>query len=135
MKTCNCRFTAALLVLFCLAAPLCCADVVISPDTETTIVVGHDASETELFAAAELQKYIRRIIGTTVPIANAEDDVKGVVLSVGNNKYGKVYESRFSKSIVGPGPDSFVISVKDDLVILAGGGDRGTLYSVYEFLA
>ena len=111
------------------------ADMIISKDTPASIVVGPGATETERFAAGELRRYLKEITGADLRIETESDvDPSGLILSIGNTKYSRGAEDRFDKAVAGPGSDSFIIKADGRLVLLVGGGDRGTLYSVYEFL-
>jgi|APSaa5957512622_1039677.scaffolds.fasta_scaffold04713_3 hypothetical protein len=105
-------------------------EVLIRPDS--VIVVGDAPSETERFAAAELARYLQAITGGTFPVASGSGDATGTVLSVGKTTYSVARGVQFPDSDVHR--DSFVIAADDAAVVLVGGGDRGTLYAVYEFL-
>lgn len=117
-----------------LEGPSPAARMVIEAQTPAHIVTGPEPTLTERFAASELARYIKAMTGKEIPVKTDETPFAGVTLAVGLNKYSRTFMSRFDESVAGPGPDSFVVSAKDGLVVLAGGADRGTLYSVYEFL-
>ena len=134
-----------ILVIFSLSSKLCSGQVVIDADANATIVISKTPSETERFAAKELRKYIHEMTGVYFPIRNDRPDTwvsrhgrpllgagDGLILAVGANNYSRKYKDKFDRSLIKTGNDSFVISVQDNLVILAGGGDRGTIYSIYE---
>lgn len=110
------------------------AEMIIDRSTPASIIISEQATETEQFAAQELRKYIALMTGMDIPVKGEKEDVKGVIFCVGNNKYTGEYLSGFDNSVTGPGTDSFVIKSGNSRIILVGGGDRGTLYSVYEFL-
>lgn len=111
------------------------ADIVIEKNTPVSIIISENASETEYFAATELQKYINLINGISIPvIKDAKVDITSVRIYIGKSKYTEQYLSQFDRSVTGPGQDSFFIKARDGQIVLVGGGDRGTLYSVYEFL-
>jgi hypothetical protein len=112
----------------------CYANVDINKNSSVTIVTSKQPSKTEQFAAEQLQHYIHEMIGVRFPIANDSVDVNGFVMAIGKNKYSYKYDKRFNKSLISTGSDSFVISIRKDVAILVGGADRGTIYSVYEFL-
>lgn len=101
----------------------------------STIIIASNASKTEMFASEELQKYIQMITGTKLPVAkdNTDPGVEAFI-SVGRTKFSEGVCGQFDRSPVSSGPDSFIIRRENNNVILCGGGDRGTLYSVYEFL-
>lgn len=98
------------------------------PVKDYAILLAEGTSETERFAAEELQKYLYRITGRFVPVVNSSkalDRKIKVVLQVGNQ-----LDSRLKKRA----KDDFVIVSSHGKLVLSGGGGRGTLYSVYSFL-
>lgn len=98
-----------------------------------TLVVGSHASESERWAAGELQKWIREIGGASIAIQNDTEAPAHHQIVVGWN-------SR-AQSLLGPGvpppkddDESFTYrSIGSDIVIW-GGRQRGTLYGVMSFL-
>ena len=109
-------------------------DIVLKTDAAATILLSKIGSETERFAAEELIRYIKAMTGRTIPVTNCRLEAKGFIISIGRTHMGTPFLDRFKKGITGPGNDSFLIDAKRDRLILIGGGDRGTLYGVYEFL-
>ena len=95
------------------------------------IYVSEHASVVEKFAAHELQKYVDRISGVTLPmkIGDGLDREHGIYI-------GTELARRFGINIGDnyPGLDGFVIKTVGGNIILAGGEERGTLYAVYELL-
>ena len=90
---------------------------------QITIVTPKDATITEKFAAEELQSYLGKITGENFEIKNSKGGTK-FGITVANQKIQDLNLTR----------EEYVIkSVKDGL-ILSGGGNRGTLYAVYDFL-
>jgi len=110
------------------------ADIILTSDSNATIVLSAQASPTEVFAANELQKYIRKMIKLDIPIKNDTARIDGVIFAIGKTSYAKRYTKKFDKSLISGSSDSFIIDVQDNVVVLVGGTDRGTIYSVYEFL-
>jgi hypothetical protein len=99
------------------------------------IAVPEKASKTERFAAEELARYIKAMTGATPEIAtDSKTGPGGTILAVGKCAQNKKFEGIFAKAARGAEPDCFVIAAEGNTVALCGGGDRGTLYSVYEFL-
>ena len=99
------------------------------------VVIPDDASQTVRRAAEELAGYVERISGADLPVV-AEGEAGSP--AEGSRKRIDVGPTR--KSLAGL-PNGFfgdeervlIRSVPDGL-ILAGGGDRGTLFAVYRFL-
>ena len=98
--------------------------------TAYTIIRGKNCTRSERNAASELQDYLKQITGCSVPIQT--DDVAPTAneIIVGNTNREKTGE--FNRTELGT--DGFVIKTVDKKLFLVGGGDRGTLYAVYEFL-
>jgi len=110
------------------------ADVVVRPGDPAQIVTRPAPTATERFAASELARYVKAMSGLDLPVKTDAAPLSGVTFAVGRTRHSAGLGDRFPKGVAGPGADSFVIKVGGDLVVLVGGGDRGTLYSVYEFL-
>ena len=95
------------------------------------IVVGNDASESERFAAGELQECIQKSSGIFLPIKPATEKHDGGRIILGFNTAS--HEAGLS-SAPAPSDESFVYrSVGGDLLIY-GGSERGTMYGVFSFL-
>jgi hypothetical protein len=103
------------------------------PD-DAVIVINSNASETERFAASELQKYIDKITGRKIPISKNAGQADKFNIFVGITPQTRKYLKNFDRRICSSGSDSFIIDAKEKQLTLIGGGDRGTLYSIYEFL-
>ena len=98
--------------------------------SEYRIVYGAD--ETEKYAASELAKYLSRATGKTVEVTDDSAAAAEHEIFVGktNRESGSLVLDR--ESI---GEESFAIrSDGNGRMMIAGGGARGTLYGVYEFL-
>ena len=94
------------------------------------IVRGENASPSEVTAANELQSYLKKITNvelTVVTDATAETKYEIVVGKTNREEAGEFDRDEL-------GDDGFVIRVTDKKLYLVGGEQRGTLYSVYEFL-
>ena len=108
------------------------AGLVLSEKTSGRILLPVESTETERFAASELQRYVEKTTGCKLKIAT-ERKATEVNFYVGKTVSGLPLVKDFA-SDTGRGMDSFRIRIVDNEVILVGGGDRGTLYSVYHFL-
>lgn len=105
-------------------------NLVVDGVSEYVIVRGENASPSEVTAASELQAYIKQISGAELPIVtdSAEPVVKEIVVGKTNREKDGVFDRTEL------GEDGFVIKTEDGKLWLVGGEQRGTLYSVYEFL-
>lgn len=92
------------------------------------IEIPADASATERFAASEMARYLGKML--QVEIAEDAD----TTISIATRRSGDAWWDRFEHGVIGPGPDSFLVSAEPGRLTLRGGGDRGTLYAVYEVL-
>ncbi|MGQ9609637.1 MAG: DUF4838 domain-containing protein [bacterium] len=99
--------------------------------TEYRIMVGPQATDTEIFAAQELQGYLLQISGAFMPMANENERTYKKLILVGKNAAKLMLpESAFDQLH----HDDFFIKVIGYRLILAGNSPRATLYSVYSFL-
>lgn len=132
-------------------------DITINGTPNATIVKPVDATARESFAADELQSYIKKISGATLPIrCDAErcdadllskdrsDTFSANLLIIGgaerNSKTGELISTGEFDALV-PGPEGMMIkSFGSDSIVIAGSSknpfeyERATLYAVYEFL-
>ena len=96
----------------------------------STIVVPRAPSAAVRLAAEELVKYVGEMSGAQVPIAQEGQAVSGMAVHVGL--------TQVARSVVPAAqmrnPDSIYGQAGDGRVILCGGSDRGTLFTVYRFL-
>jgi hypothetical protein len=97
-----------------------------------TIVIARAAAPAERRAAEELQRFLREISGASLPLADDSRGVRGPAVFIGRSRaLARVAPDLPS---AGLGPEGFVIEARGTHLIIAGGGPRGTLYGVYEFL-
>jgi len=98
--------------------------------SDYVIVRGENASPSEVTAANELQLYIEKISGTSLPIVLDTEAPAAHEIVVG--KTNRETDGQFDREELGD--EGFVIDITEDTVWLVGGELRGTLYSVYTFL-
>ncbi|MCS7044110.1 MAG: DUF4838 domain-containing protein [Bryobacteraceae bacterium] len=120
------------LLLPATAALLGAADLVRDGASRHTIVISRAAAPAERRAAEELQKFLREISGASLPLADDSRRLRGPLLLVGRSGLLR----RVAPDLPPPdlGPEGFVIAARGQHLVIAGGGPRGTLYGVYEFL-
>ncbi len=104
--------------------------VVAGGKAQATIVVGSRASEDELFAALELQDYIRKSSGVLVPVKTDDQVAAGNIIAVGRNKVN----TDAKLGLEGLAAEAFRIKTTGSVLSLAGSDDAGTGFAVYEFL-
>ncbi|MBQ3065415.1 MAG: DUF4838 domain-containing protein [Clostridia bacterium] len=98
--------------------------------SDYVIVRGENASPSEVTAANELQLYIEKISGATLPIVLDTEAPAAHEIVVG--KTNRETDGQFDREELGD--EGFVIDITEDTVWLVGGELRGTLYCVYTFL-
>jgi hypothetical protein len=104
-----------------------------------TIVLDANPSDQAQEAAEQLQTYLARISGATLPIACDCDDVSGNRILVGRGEtvdaLGLAIPSGYTTDM---NEEGFVVkTIGDDTLVLAGNEDwryRGTIFAVYDFL-
>jgi hypothetical protein len=96
------------------------------------IVIPADAIPSERYAAEELQRYLAKLSGATLPIVtDAEAPVaREIVLGASSRLRARRFSIEFSRL----GPDGFVLRSQGRRLIIAGGRPRGTLNGVYTLL-
>ena len=103
------------------------------------IVLPQSPTKRELFAADELIYYIEKISGAKLEITD-ECENKIIIGEPYKNKYAKSIITQDEFDTLVPGPEGFIIYSDEKNLLLAGSSknehelERGTLYSVYEFL-
>jgi len=90
------------------------------------VVVNPDAGEVERFAAEEMQRYLEKITGEKVPVG-AEAPEGATALLVGGGGIAADQKAAL-------GEEGYTLQTTNRGLVLAGGGPRGTLYAVYDFL-
>lgn len=101
-------------------------------ESEYAIVLDASASESEKYAASELQKWLFEISGTQLPIVEDNNWKKGKRVIIGDNDISRNVYSKMKK--YSEDDESFEYkNVRGDIIIY-GGRKRGTLYGVYTLL-
>ena len=111
---------------------------VVDGKPEATIVVGLEASDQATEAAQELQTFVKRISGATLPIVAENESVAGSRILVGHSsaveKLGVTIPSGYTMQI---NEEGYVIKTMKGDLILAGNETRnyrGTAFAVYDLL-
>lgn len=97
-----------------------------------SIIVGSNASESELYSAKELQSYILQIGSVTIPIKYCGEGKKGNRIIVGYNHDVRKLLPDMPRPLL-EDEAFFYKNVGGDIVII-GGSERGTMYGVFSFL-
>lgn len=94
---------------------------------DAVIVVGNNASDTDLYAAQKLEYYLEKIIGTDIAVITDAADVQAKEIVVGATNRATV---EFENEENG----SYIIKSDENRLVIAGYESRGTIYGVYAFL-
>ncbi|WP_346238510.1 DUF4838 domain-containing protein [Niabella insulamsoli] len=93
--------------------------------SEYQIVIPEKATQVEKIASNELQKYLRQITGTFIPVVSEFKLRRKKEILVGNVRGYRVSVDH---------EDGILIKTAKDKLIISGGRRKGVLYSVYTFL-
>ncbi len=99
------------------------------------IVIGMNYSETELFAATEMQNFIFDATGVKLPISLDTGLVlneESQFVSIGNTSL--IFDVDTDVNYDAMNIDGFILRTKHKSIFINGACDRGTLYGVYDFL-
>ena len=94
------------------------------------IIVEEKANSTELFAAEELQKYVREITGVTLPMVKKELASAEYSIFIGESEIAE----KSGIKPVNKETDGFTIKTRNKHLFLAGNNPRASLYAVYHLL-
>ena len=100
--------------------------------TPWRIVMDHPAHETMKYAADELQAFVLRMSGASLPVQTAlvADGEYEILLGRGSHLSRHGIEFDWDSL----GEEGYVIRTGEHFLLLAGAAPRGTLYAVYDFL-
>ena len=107
-------------------------EIVKDGESNYMIVLGRDASPSEIHAASELQRFLFEISGCRLRIATEDEPTAGKMILVGVSERLKGLGQSLELSSLGD--EGFVMRTVGPHLVLAGGRLRGTLYAVYTFL-
>lgn len=110
------------------------SSIVKNGSSDYKIVHGDRASETEIYAASEMQSFIYQTTGVKLPIL--EDGFvqssPEKLICIGENVILESAELNIDYEELGM--NGFVLKTKGTNLYIVGGGNRGTLYGVYDWL-
>jgi len=100
--------------------------------TRCCIMMSHPAHETVKLAADELQKWIYKATGASMPVLTEMTPWEGPRILVGDSK--PLQAMGVSLADYNLGEEGYILSCRGDTLIVAGATPRGTLYGAYAFL-
>ncbi len=101
--------------------------------TDFIIVVGEDASDSEKWAADELQHWLKEASGAHFPIVSDQKPLYEKEIILGINDHTKLILDDETPQL-SPDDESFHIVNKGSRILIYGGRQRGTMYGVMDFL-
>ncbi|NQU51365.1 MAG: DUF4838 domain-containing protein [Bacteroidetes bacterium] len=101
--------------------------------TDYVITIAKDASESELWAAQELQQWLAEISGATFPIKTDDEVMAGHELIIGYNKHSLAVLGDDTK-IPADTDETFHYKNAGSRILLLGGKERASMYAVFSFL-
>ena len=99
---------------------------------DTQIVVAEDSAAPTKFASKELSEALGKIIGGTVAISDGAADASGSQIFVGASKAARAAFPEIDFGTLAS--EEIVIKTSDGNLLLAGGGERGDIHAVSQFL-
>lgn len=101
-------------------------------NTEYSIIIPEQYSETEYFAATELSAFVKESTGAEMAIEyENEYDLAGKHICIGNLEG---LSSKIKSDIDTLGTDGFVMVSQNNSIFIVGENECGTLYGVYDFI-
>ena len=101
--------------------------------TEYNIILGPGASESEQWAARELQKYLREMSDAEFTITGDDVPVSEHEIIIGYNQHAKELLCECQEE-PDSSDESFTYQNVKSHIVLLGGKQRGTMYAVFSFL-
>ncbi len=98
--------------------------------SEYTIIIPKDATDSNVKAANELQSYVKRMSGVTLPIKSDSEKKGSFEISVGYTN--RTDEGKSNKDKLGE--EGYAIYTVGKSLFVSGSGVRGALYGVYGLL-
>ncbi len=104
--------------------------------TDYRIVIAKDASDSEQWAAKELQHWLKEISGADFPLADDSEEFSEQSILVGFTKHTQALLNKNGRTIPRPAvlDESFTYKNFGPTIAIWGGSQRGTLYGVMTFL-
>jgi len=97
-----------------------------------TIIIPQNASPSERYAAEELQRWLKESSGAELPIRTDADSMVQNAILLGLNRCVERLSLAIDWSALGE--EGYAMVTHKGRLILAGVGERATLYAVYDFL-
>jgi len=128
--------TLVLLLLLC-AHSFCKADdlILASATSQATIIVGHNATAVERYAAEEVQRTLGLMSGSNLNIADENTATLGVRIVIGTPATNaEISGMRDKLKLAGANDEQTAVLRDGNTVYLAGQTPRAALYAAYTFL-
>lgn len=97
---------------------------------DTVIALPAKPTVQEKTASKELAAYLQKIVGKKIAVITENDKTSSNVIYIGNTKFAE----RRNVGVDAMAEEQWINRTIDNNLVLAGGGKRGTLYAVWQFL-
>ncbi len=104
--------------------------------SEYQIVVSNRATRGELFAAIELQTFVKEASGVELNVVSDYGlayDENSKFVSIGETSVSKNYDTKLDE-VSKFGEEAFVVKTFDNTAVLQGCNERANIYAAYEFM-
>lgn len=101
--------------------------------TDYCITIAHDASESEQWAAKELQHWLIKICGVPFPIKTDAEEITEHEIIIGYNRHSLAFLEPGTRQPAET-DESYLYKNVGPTLLLLGGEKRGSMYSVFSFL-
>lgn len=121
---------------FLMVNPMLAIDLVSSTQSNGAIICPVDATATERNAAKELKKYISLMTGAELPIVPRPQTSSNNIFIGWHENYQEFFSAQNIQedTKIRQQPDSIIIRVENNNLLLSGNAPRGVLYAVYTLL-
>jgi hypothetical protein len=101
--------------------------------TDYSIVIGENATESEKWAASELQFWLNKVSGAEFPLRLDQGAPGDHEIIIGLNNHSKALLAA-EQSLALANEDAYIYKNVDSNIVIWGGKQRGTMYGVMSFL-
>ena len=109
------------------------SNIIANGSSDYAVVYGNNATESEKFAAEQMQSYLQKITGVSIPVVMERGLLPGKdFISIGQTEL--LQKSGISVDYNALNGDGFIMKTVEDDLFITGANERGTLYGVYDFL-
>lgn len=110
-------------------------DLILAGPSQATIVIGENASPTEIYAATELQRVLKIMSGAELQIVTAGGQGSGALVVIGSPEGNSlIYNARTKLRLDGSHEEQISVLREGSILYLGGQTARASLYATFTFL-